>query len=93
MVIPKTTLPNRVTALEEAMAGARNVLAGGVRAAEGAGPSEGFSLEHGARVVRAWSIVHGFAMLLLDGRLAPILALLPPGDDAGALLDEMLGLR
>jgi hypothetical protein len=37
-----------------------------------------------------WSLVHGFAMLLVDGRLQPILDRLPGAPDADALLDEVL---
>jgi AcrR family transcriptional regulator len=46
----------------------------------------------GPEVVRAWSMVHGFAMLLLDGQLEPILADRPAGRDTMALLDAMLSL-
>jgi len=48
------------------------------------------SLEQAADIARAWSLVHGFTMLLLDGRLTDILSRLPKGTDAGALLDAML---
>ena len=48
------------------------------------------SLDQGAAIARAWSLVHGFAMLLLDGRLADILGRLPAGTDAETLLDAML---
>ena len=44
------------------------------------------TLPQAADIVGAWSLVHGFAMLLLDGRLKPLLARLPPGTDADALL-------
>ena len=44
------------------------------------------TLLQAANIVAAWSMVHGFAMLLLDGRLKPLLAKLPPGADADALL-------
>jgi AcrR family transcriptional regulator len=37
------------------------------------------SLEQAAAIARAWSLVHGFTMLLLDGRLADILRRLPNG--------------
>ena len=45
-----------------------------------------------ARVARAWSMAHGFAMLLLDDQLGPLL-----GDQAGAtgamrLLDTSLAI-
>lgn len=48
------------------------------------------SLEQAAAIARAWSLVHGFTMLLLDGRLTDILHRLPEGTDADALLDAML---
>ena len=43
-----------------------------------------------ARVTAAWSLIHGFAVLLLDGRLDDTLATLPDGTDAGALLEAVL---
>ncbi len=48
------------------------------------------SLEQAAAIARAWSLVHGFTMLLLDGRLTDILHRLPEGTDADALLAAML---
>ena len=48
------------------------------------------TLPQAASIVAAWSLVHGFAMLLLDGRLKPLLARLPPGTDADALLAAIL---
>jgi AcrR family transcriptional regulator len=51
---------------------------------------EVLSLDQGAAVARAWSLVHGFTMLLLDGRLSDILRRLPVGTDAETLLDAML---
>ena len=48
------------------------------------------SLQQAADIARAWSLVHGFTMLLLDGRLTDILRRLPAGTDAEALLDAML---
>ena len=39
---------------------------------------------------RAWSLVHGFTMLLLDGRLTDILERLPAGTDAETLFGAML---
>src|SRR6476661_4701387 len=50
------------------------------------------SLDQAAAIVRAWSLVHGFTMLLLDGRLSDILRLLPKGTGAETLLDAMLRL-
>lgn len=51
---------------------------------------EALSLDQGAAIARAWSLVHGFTMLLLDGRLSDILRRLPEGTDAETLLDAML---
>src|SRR5215207_2340397 len=41
---------------------------------------EALSLEHAAAIARAWSLVHGFTTLLLDGRLNDILKRLPKGN-------------
>jgi len=49
------------------------------------------SLDQAAAIARAWSLVHGFTMLMLDGRLSDILRRLPEGTDAATLLDAMLG--
>jgi AcrR family transcriptional regulator len=51
---------------------------------------EALSLEQAAAIARAWSLVHGFTMLLLDHRLSDILRRLPKGTDAETLLDAML---
>jgi AcrR family transcriptional regulator len=51
---------------------------------------EALSMDQAAAIVRAWSLVHGFTMLLLDGRLTDILRRLPKGTDAAMLLDAML---
>jgi len=51
---------------------------------------EALSLDQAAAIARAWSLVHGFTMLLLDGRLKDILHRLPKGTDAETLLDAML---
>lgn len=48
------------------------------------------SLEQAAQIARAWSLVHGFTMLTLDGRLGDILRRLPEGSDAETLFVEML---
>ena len=53
---------------------------------------EALSLEQAAAIARAWSLVHGFTMLLLDHRLSDILCRLPKGTDAEALLEAMLRL-
>jgi AcrR family transcriptional regulator len=51
---------------------------------------EALSMDQAAAIARAWSLVHGFTTLLLDGRLADILRRLPKGSDAAMLLDAML---
>jgi AcrR family transcriptional regulator len=51
---------------------------------------QALSLEQAADIARAWSLVHGFTSLLLDGRLGDILGRLPAGADAEILLDAML---
>jgi AcrR family transcriptional regulator len=51
---------------------------------------EALSLDQAAAIARAWSLVHGFTMLLLDGRLKDILHRLPVGNDVEILLDAML---
>ena len=48
------------------------------------------SLDQAAAIARAWSLVHGFTMLLLDGRLSDILRWLPAGTTPETLLDAML---
>jgi AcrR family transcriptional regulator len=47
-------------------------------------------LQLAGRAIASWSLVHGFAMLLLDGRLQNTLASLPGDADADALLEAML---
>ena len=40
---------------------------------------QALSLDQAAAIVRAWSLVHGFTMLLLDDRLSDVLRRLPAG--------------
>ena len=51
---------------------------------------DALTLDQAAAIARAWSLVHGFTMLLLDGRLKDILHRLPEGTTAEVLLDAML---
>jgi AcrR family transcriptional regulator len=68
-------------------------LAGAVGASRQEHISEqALSLEQAAAIARAWSLVHGFTMLLLDGRLADILRRLPEGTTVETLLETMLKL-
>jgi AcrR family transcriptional regulator len=79
--------------LHEAASASFAGLAGAIGASRHEQISEqALSLDQAAAIARAWSLVHGFTMLLLDGRLADILRRLPKGTDAEALLDAMLKL-
>lgn len=51
---------------------------------------DALTMNQGAAIARAWAMVHGFTMLLLDGRLEDILARLPEGTTAERLLEAML---
>jgi AcrR family transcriptional regulator len=48
------------------------------------------TLDQAAAIARAWSMVHGFTTLLLDGRLTDILGRSPAGTTAEMLFDAML---
>src|SRR5204863_5279483 len=48
--------------------------------------AEALTLEQGAAMVRAWSMVHGFTTLLLDGRLSDIMRRMPQRTTVEALL-------
>jgi len=80
--------PSLHEAAEASFAG----LAGSVtaRSADQQVADESLSLDQAATIARAWSLVHGYTMLLLDGRLADILRRAPPGTTAESLLDAML---
>jgi AcrR family transcriptional regulator len=67
----------------------------GLASAVGAGRNEkltgeDLTLDQAAAIARAWSLVHGFTTLLLDGRLQDILHRLPEGTTVDQLLDAML---
>jgi AcrR family transcriptional regulator len=67
----------------------------GLASAVGAGRNEklagdGLTLDQAAAIARAWSLVHGFTTLLLDGRLHDILHRLPMGTGVDQLLVAML---
>ena len=51
---------------------------------------DALTMDQAAAIARAWSLVHGFTMLLLDGRLEDIIDRLPEGSTAEQLLDAML---
>jgi len=48
------------------------------------------TLPQAAQMVVAWSLVHGFAMLLLDDRLKQLIAKLPSGVDEMVFLPAIL---
>jgi AcrR family transcriptional regulator len=79
--------PSLHEAAEASFAG----LASAIAASRGEQISEGaLTLDQAAAIARAWSMVHGFTMLLLDGRLEDILRRSPKGTDVETLLDAML---
>jgi AcrR family transcriptional regulator len=51
---------------------------------------DALTLDQAAAIARAWSLVHGFTMLLLDDRLSDILERSPKGTNAEILLEAML---
>lgn len=76
--------------LAEAAAEASRLLLRSVNPAGTEPPGAG-SLPVIGQVVGRWSIVHGFAMLLIDGRLDDVLATPECNGDVEALLDMALG--
>lgn len=77
--------------LHEAAAASFAGLAGAVGAGKISGEAfEALSLDQAAAIARAWSLVHGFTTLLLDGRLKDVLHRLPEGTSAEMLLEAML---
>jgi hypothetical protein len=79
--------PSLHEAAEASFAG----LAGAVGASRHEQISErALSLDQAAAIAKAWALVHGFTMLLLDDRLSDILHRLPKGTDVETLLDAML---
>lgn len=74
-------------ALRDAIDASRQALrAGGTAGHDDALPP----LQMAARAIARWSLVHGFAMLLLDGRLESMVASLPDGGDIDQLLEAIL---
>jgi len=79
--------PSLHEAAEASFAGLANAI-GAMRREPISGKA--LTLEQAAAIARAWSMVHGFTMLLLDGRLEDILERLPEGTTAEQLLEGML---
>ncbi|HEX3348316.1 MAG TPA: TetR-like C-terminal domain-containing protein [Acetobacteraceae bacterium] len=80
--------PSLRAAIDEARQALRD--AASMRPKDAAPPSP---LARAAEAVALWSLVHGFATLLLDGRLDGILSALPAGDDVDTLLAAILAPR
>ena len=79
-------------ALHEAMTESNAALAGGVGAHRGEAVTPNHpTLGQAAEMVRAWSMVHGFAVLLLDHRLDRYLELMPGGNPDGLLRAVLRG--
>src|SRR5215813_8776479 len=76
--------------LRSAADAALDVLAATVRAVRDEPMQATLTLPQAAQMVVAWSLVHGFAMLLLDDRLKQLIAKLPPGVDEMAFLPAIL---
>ncbi len=52
--------------------------------------AESLSLEQAGAIARAWSMVHGFTMLVLEDRMSDILRRLPKGTTMDQLFEAML---
>jgi AcrR family transcriptional regulator len=77
--------------LHEAANASFSALVGAVGAARHEQISENaLSLDQAAAIVRSWSLLHGFTMLMLDDRLSDVLRRSPDGTDVETLLDAML---
>ena len=72
--------------LRAAVDASAGALSSAVAARSGEKVDAGLTLVQAASIIGPWSLVHGFAMLLLDGRLKPLMARLPTGTKADALL-------
>ncbi len=79
-------------ALAEAAGAASRALmrSAGADAADQAGWTGGGARAALARMVFDWSLVHGFAMLLIDGRLDAVMAVPGCERDAASLLDDAI---
>jgi AcrR family transcriptional regulator len=76
--------------LHEALKTSRETLRDGIVARAGGAPLSQSRVI--AEVAASWSIVHGFAVLLLDGRLQTMISAMPEGADADTLLDAVFAV-
>jgi AcrR family transcriptional regulator len=79
-------------ALHEAMIASRQALRDGIIGRMGEPSLPASPLRAAATATALWSLVHGFAMLLLDGRLQATIDALPAGAGIETLLREMLDI-
>lgn len=77
-------------ALRDAAHAAQRVLTDAVAAGRRENVEHILTLPQAAAIVAAWSLVHGFAMLLLDGRLNPVLTRMQAGTTWDMLLETIL---
>jgi hypothetical protein len=84
------TRPSLHEAATASFEGLASAVGAGRNEAITGGALEALSLDQAAAIARAWSLVHGFTTLLLDGRLKDILHRLPEGTGVDQLLDAML---
>ena len=84
------TRPSLHEAASASFEGLANAVGAGRSDRPAGEPAGALSLDQAAAIARAWSLVHGFASLLVDGRLRDILHRLPEGIGADQLLDAML---
>ena len=80
-------------ALKSAVSDMAMLLRGAVVARAGGGASGVNTAAIVADITAAWSLVHGFATLLVDGRLAPLLAHVKGENPESSLLDLVLASR
>jgi AcrR family transcriptional regulator len=76
--------------LRDAAHAAQRVLTDAVAAGRRENVEHILTLPQAAAIVAAWSLVHGFAMLLLDGRLNPVIARMQVGTTEDMLLEAVL---
>lgn len=83
-------LDNQSSVLRTARDRALRTLGGANPGQPVATPPGAISIERVGQMTAGWSLVHGFAMLLIDGPLNAMFRLAPEGTDAMALLDAAL---
>jgi AcrR family transcriptional regulator len=77
-------------ALRAAARAGLEVLANAFGPGEVASDGDELTLAQAGRLALAWSLVHGFSMLLIDGRWKPLIGRLPAGLGAEDLFEAMI---